>query len=275
MPKPKLPSGVYALKRKAIRLKTKQPKPKVKKSNLPSGVYVEGPKVRKFRKPNLKKLGTAVGTAALAGALATGVYATGHTLRANTQRYNNAVVIEKKIQKGKLNVNAKANIRTNPNLIRETLKSYNRKAKPGQIYFCVDGKIKNVYFDQTKLEQVRRIVPEKERANIDQLIKRKVAQVEATAKSNVVLSEKIIGRVGELNYAKYLLSLTPGELSRAFPEATKAVRTALENANPKILNEIKRNYRYNVLPDYGYLLVQSLMSTYLVGHAYVKLKNRK
>jgi hypothetical protein len=191
-----------------------------------------------------KKIGTAVGIAAAGGLLAWGATSAKTPVRTNIQRSTNQAVIEQSIKTKKLNINAKRNYR-NSNKIRETLNSYNRKAKTGQVYFYDGNKINNVYFDQTRLNQIRQIVPEKDRANIDSLIKRKVAKAETTAKRNNSLSKKIIDRVGELDYARYLLTLTPKELSNAFPEAELIVRKALERSNPQVLNEIKLQFSGN------------------------------
>ena len=125
------------------------------------------------------------------------------------------------------------------------------------VHFYDGKKINNVYFDQTRLNQIRQILPEKEKVNIDNLINRQIARVEATAERNVVLGKKIISRVGELDYAKYLLSLTPRELSQAFPEAETAVRKALENSNPQVLKKIKSEVSDNRITS---LIFTSLFS---------------
>lgn len=235
-------------------------KPKIKK-----------PKA-KYEKPTLKnRIGSAIGTAIIAGTLMYATKNANNPIRTHDQRTNNKFVIEQRIDKKKLAVEVPKSNSKNPNLIRETVNSYNKKAKTGQIYFYDGKKINNVYFDQTRLNQIRQILPEKEKANIDSLIARKVAKVEATAERNVVLGKKIIDRVGELDYTKYLLSLTPRELSQAFPEAETAVRKALENSNPQVLKKIKSDLSNGEITAF----ISTTVTSLLWGFLYVRGKKIK
>lgn len=133
----------------------------------------------------------------------------------------------------------------NPRLIRETVNFYNKKAKLGEIYFYDGKSINSVHLDKAKLSQLVQIIPKNEKAEIDSLIARKIRAVEATAKENVILSKKIIDRVGELDYKKYLLSLTPEQLVKVLPEATQVIRRALENSNPEVLKQINNQENMN------------------------------
>ncbi|HOZ35672.1 MAG TPA: hypothetical protein PLK55_01645 [archaeon] len=205
------------------------------------------PKV-KYEKPTIKKrIATAAAVGLLGGSIALGLHAI-EPLRASSQRSDVKTAIAQ-IDKKKADVGSRPveYYSKNPNLIRETVNSYNQKAKLGQIFFYDGKKIKSVYFDQTRLNQITSIIPKSEKAKIDSLISRKIEKVEATAKQNVVLGKKIIDRVGELDYTKYLLSLTPRELKNAFPEAEIAVRKALERSNPEIFKKINAEKKGGVL----------------------------
>ncbi|HNW05704.1 MAG TPA: hypothetical protein PK655_03430 [archaeon] len=205
------------------------------------------------------RIAKGVGTAAIAGVVTFGAMSIKNPIRRVHQSVANERAIEQIIKTKKINVNAKTKSR-NPNLIRETVNSYNRKAKTGQVYFYDGKKINSVNFDQTGLKQIRQILPDAEKAKIDSLIARKVARVEATAKSNVVLSKKIIDRVGKLDYAKYLLSLTPSEFSRAFSGAEiKVVRQALERSNPQIFKNIKSQQNAHTRHKVIYSMILGLL----------------
>ena len=201
------------------------------------------PKVVRASPTIKKRIATGVAVGLLGGSMALGLHAI-DPLRVSSQRSNVKTAIEQ-IDKKLIEV-PKSNSK-NPNLIRETVNSYNQKAKIGQIFFYDGKKINSVYFDHTRLNQITSIIPKSEKAKIDSLVLRKIEQVESTAKQNVVLGKKIIDRVGELDYAKYLLSLTPRELKNAFPEAETAVIKALERSNPEILKKINAEKKGQVL----------------------------
>jgi hypothetical protein len=195
--------------------------------------------------PTIKKrIATGVAAGLVVGALSFGGIKANTPLRTGQQRVAAKATIE---QIDKKLIEVPKSKSKNPNLIRETVNSYNQKAKTGQIFFYDGKKIKSVYFDQTRLNQITSIIPKSEKAKIDSLISRKIEKVEATAKQNVVLGKKIIDRVGELDYTKYLLSLTPRELKNAFPEAEIAVRKALERSNPEIFKKINAEKKGGVL----------------------------
>jgi len=218
------------------------------------------PKVRR-ESPTLKKrIATGVATGLIVGALSFGATELNTPLRTSQQRGSAKATIE---SIGEKNIEVPKSNSKNPNLIRETVSSYNQKAKIGQIFFYDGKKINSVYFDQIKLNQIIKLLPQKEKATIDSLVLRKIKQVESTAKQNVILSKKIIDRVGELDYAKYLLSLTPRELKNAFPEAETAVRKALENSNPKILKQIRDNDRLNKYSDIVWLSLLSFINGFV------------
>ncbi len=198
----------------------------------------------KYEKPTLKnRIATGVAMGLLAGSLNVGIREVNNPLKSHDQRSIVKSVIE---QEDKNLEVPKINSR-NPNLIRETVNSYNQKAKLGQIFFYDGKKIKSVYFDQTRLSQINSIIPRNEKAKINNLILERVKLIEENAIHNPTLGKKIINRVGELDYAKYLLSLTPRELRNAFPEAETAVRKALENSNPEILKKINKDKKGDLL----------------------------
>ena len=221
----------------------------------------------KYEKPTIKqRIATGVAVGVMSGALAFGaIDRVNNPIRSDVQRDNVKSVIE---QIDKKQIAVPQSKSKNPNLIRETVNSYNKKAKTGQIYFYDGKKINNVYFDQTRLNQIISIIPKTEKAKIDSLISRKIEKVEATAKQNVVLGKKIIDRVGELDYTKYLLSLTPRELKNAFPEAESAVRAALEKSNPEILKKMNSQHKFEV----SITIVLSVLSGMLWGNIILRGK---
>ncbi len=231
-----------------------------------------GPKPKIVReKVTLKKRiinGAAVGL--LSSALSIGVAdKVNNPMRSADQRSRTKAAITQ-IDKQKVDVGSRAveYYSKNPNLIRETVNSYNQKAKLGQIFFYDGKKIKSVYFDQTRLSQINSIIPRNEKAEINNLILERVKLIEENAIYNPTLGKKIIDRVGELDYAKYLLSLTPRELKNAFPEAETAVRKALENSNPEILKKVKAENRAGAKVQ----IISSFIAGLLIGAITVRGK---
>lgn len=227
------------------------------------------PKIKVKRAPPTikRRIATAVAVAALGASTVTVLEVNPSFLRKARQNINVNEVAKMKYSKNTSRIASQ-----NPNLIKETVNSYNQNAKTGQIFFYDGKKVKAIYFDQTKLNNISKIIPDAEKAKLDSLISEKIRRVEATAKENATLGRKIQNRVGEIDYSKYLLSLTPKELNNAFPEAEITVRRALEKTNPDILKTIESKNKKGI---YNNIIYNTILFGVNGGIFWAKGKKRK
>jgi hypothetical protein len=149
---------------------------------------------------------------------------------------------------------------------KQNLIELNRKSKIHEIYFKNtdlkgNDRIHKINFDVARLNEISNILSIESRKNINSIIQNKVKIVNTELLRNSELRKKVISRVGELNYEKYLLSLPMNKIEKVFTKTEiELIRKELKKIPKSDLKELElklsNSMGWSLL---GGLLVSSLM----------------